>query len=120
MNKNLNDILATSSTPLDPDKLIAYLNKELSPQEAQAIEEKLAADEFTQTALEGLETVANKKQLNTLRTQLNRELKKKIEKRNRSRKKIKLNQPPIVLSAILLLLLLIVLIFLVIARLQSS
>lgn len=119
MNKNLNDILSTSSSPVDPDKLISYLNKELSPQEAQAIEEKLAADEFTQTALEGLETVANKKQLNTLRNQLNRELRRKIEKRNRARKKLKLNQPPLELAAILLLLLLIVLIFLVITRLQS-
>jgi anti-sigma factor RsiW len=119
MNKNLKDILGNSSTPVVPDQLMAYLNKELSPQEAQAVEEKLAADEFAQMALEGLEAVANKKQLNALNNQLNRELKKKIEKRNRARKKLKLNQPPLVLAAVLLLLLLIVLIFMVIARLQS-
>jgi hypothetical protein len=118
MNKNWKNILGSSSTPVDPGQLIAYLNKDLSPKEAQAIEERVAADEFAQYALDGLESVANKKTLSAVTNRLNRDLHKKINKRNQAKKKLTLNQPPLLLATILLLLLLIVLLFLVITRLQ--
>lgn len=120
MNRHLKDILSTSSTPVDPEKLIAYLNQELPPQEAQALEEKLAADEFDQAALEGLETVQNKRGLDTISQQLNRELQKKVKKRNQALKKQNLNQPPLTLIVVLILLLLIVLAYWVITRLLST
>ena len=118
MNKNLKDILGNSSTSIDPDQLMAYLNKDLSPKEAQVLEEKVASDEFAQQALEGLESIANKKTLSAITHRMNRDLHKKINKRNQAKKKLKLNQPPLLLAAILLLLLLIVLLFFAIIRLR--
>lgn len=120
MNKHLKDILSNSSTSIEPEKLIAYLNKELPPEEAQAVEEQLAADEFEQTALEGLETAQNKKQLDHLTHQLNRELQKKIRKRNQQKNKLSLLQLPLTLPVILIFILLIVLAYWMITRMLSS
>lgn len=116
MNKHLKDIFSNSPTSVDPEKLLAYLNKELPPKEAQAIEEKLAADEFEQSALEGLEAIRNKKNLDNITHQLNRELQKKIKKRNQQKNKGRLHHPPLILAVILIFLLLIVLTYWIINR----
>lgn len=120
MNNHLKDILSNSPTSIEPEKLIAYLNKELSPEEAQAVEEKLAADEFEQTALEGLESVQNIKHLNSIRHQLNRELQKKIKKRNQQKRKLHLHPLPLTWVVILIFLLLIAFAYWMITRMPSS
>ena len=120
MNKHLHDILSNSPTSIEPEKLIAYLNKALPPEEAQAVEEKLAADEFEQTALEGLETAQNIKNLDSITHQLNRELQKKIKKRNQQKKKRHLHPFPLNWVLILIFLLLIILAYWMITRMLSS
>ena len=119
MNDRLKDILSTSANSIDPVKLMAYLNNELSPEEAQKVEEKLAADEFQQTALEGLEVFRNKKELEAITYQLNRELNKKIRKRNQQRKKSRGAQPMQILVVTIIFLLLIILAYWIISRLLS-
>lgn len=120
MNKHLQDILSSTPTPVDPEKLIAYLNKELPPREAQAIEEKLAANEFEQAALEGLEIIQNKKKLERITHQLNRELQHKIKKRNQQKRKLPLHSLPLIGVVILIFLLLIILAYWMVTRMLST
>lgn len=117
MTKHLKDILSSSGKTVDPKKLMAYLNNELTSQEAQAIEEILAAGEFEKDALEGLEAVSNKKELDAITHHLNRELQKKIKKSNRKKKRSGINQTPMTLAVILIFLFLIIMAYWMITRL---
>ena len=109
MSDDLKDILSNLNKDIEQDKLLDYLNKNLSAAEAHEVEKQMADDEFMNDAVEGLEHFKNKKDLSLLVEQLNKDLKKKTAKKNLKKEKRKLkNQPWLYVSIVTLLLLIII------------
>lgn len=75
---------------LKDDQLMDYLQGNLSDEERHAIEAQMLEDDFTNDAVEGLETVNNKSQLPTYVEQLNRQLQKSINSKKKRKEKRKL------------------------------
>lgn len=119
MNEHLKDILSQSDKPIDQKTLMAYLQGELPSAEAQQMEEQLAAGEFEQEALEGLESVRNKSKLDSINAALQRDLQKKIQQKRRKRFPRLQTNEPLIYAVILILLLLMVLAYWVISRTMS-
>ena len=109
MSDDLKDILSNLNKDIEQDKLLDYLNKNLSAAEAHELEKQMADDEFMNDAVEGLENFKNKKDLSLLVEQLNKDLKKKTAKKNLKKEKRKLkNQPWLYVTIVTLLLLIII------------
>ena len=109
MSDDLKDILSNLNKDIEQEKLLDYLNKNLSAAEAHEVEKQMADDAFMNDAVEGLENFSNKKDLSLLVQQLNTELKKQTEKKKAKREKRKLkDQPWLYISIIIILLLAII------------
>lgn len=100
-------------------KLLDYLNGNMSEQERHEFEKKAGDDAFLFEAMEGLEEINNKKQLESLVQQLNNDLKKQINKKKARKEKRKIREQPWVYFAIVLLLLLIVVAYVVIKQFKG-
>ena len=81
MSKDLKDILANLNKDIEQEKLLDYLNKNLSAAEAHEVEKQMADDEFMNDAMEGLENFKNKKDVSLMVQQLNSELKKRKQEK---------------------------------------
>ena len=116
MQDNLKDILSHLTTDIDQETLLLYLQDKLPAEKKHEVEKTLAANEFANDALEGLQQVKDKKQVAYMVEMLNRDLKKKVEKKKQRREKMKLKDQPWLYVAILILILLIVLSYMIIQR----
>jgi phage terminase small subunit len=116
MSDNLKDILSNLNKDIEQDKLLEYLNKNLSAADAHDVEKMMADDAFLNDAVEGLEQFKNKKDLTVLVEQLNKDLKKKTAKKNLRKEKRKLKDQPWLYIAIVTLLLLAIIGYIVIKR----
>jgi hypothetical protein len=85
---------------LKDDQLINYLQGNVSNEERHAIEAQMLEDDFTNDAVEGLETLANKAQLPDYIEQLNRQLQKNITTKKQRKAKRKLKDNPWIVIAI--------------------
>ena len=94
---------------LDDDKLMSYLQGNLSDEERNAIEQQMIEDDFANDAVEGLEIVSNKAQLPTYIDQLNHQLQKHITAKKQRKAKRKLADNSWIIIAISIVLLLCVL-----------
>jgi len=120
MSENLKDILSHLKPGIDQDTLLQYLQDKLTEEQKHEVERQMLESEFEQDALEGLESVQNKEKLSILVEQMNRDLRKKIEKKKKFREKLRYkNQPWIFITAIIIILL-IVLSYLVIYKLINN
>ena len=119
MNKDLLNILSNSSKDIDNQQLMDYLAGKLSDEETHQVEMQLADNEFMNDALEGLENVADKKDINQFVDQLNRELQKKLLQKQKRKKKRKLLQQRWVYAAIVLILALVIATWLLIVKYQA-
>lgn len=116
MSKDLKDILANLNKDIEQEKLLDYLNKNLSAAEAHDIEKQMADDEFMNDAVEGLENFKNKKDVSLLVQQLNAELKKQTAKKKAKKEKRKLKDQPWLYISLVTLLLLVIIAYLVIKK----
>lgn len=116
MSKDLKDILSNLNKDIEQDKLLSYLNKNLSAAEAHELEKQMADDEFMNDAVEGLESFKNKSDVSLLVQQLNAELKKQTAKKKARKEKRKLKDQPWLYIAIVTLLLLIIVSYIVIKK----
>ena len=116
MSDNLKDILSNLNKDIEQDKLLDYLNKNLTAEEAHEVEKMMAEDEFMNDAVEGLESFKNKKDLSLLVQQLNSELKKQTEKKKAKKEKRKLKDQPWLYITIVTLLILIIICYVVISK----
>ena len=116
MSDDLKDILGNLNKDIEQDKLLDYLNKNLSAAEAHEVEKQMADDEFMNDAVEGLENFKNKKDVSLLVQQLNSELKKQTEKKKAKKEKRKLKDQPWLYITIVTLLILIIVAYLVIKK----
>lgn len=116
MSQNYKDILSHLSSEVDQETLLLYLQGKLSEEKKHEVEKKFLQNEFDDEALEGLQEIKDKEQINYMVEMLNRDLKKKTEKKKRIREKMKIKDQPWLYIAILILMLLIILSYVAIRR----
>jgi len=116
MLENFKDILSHLSTEVDQETLLLYLQDKLSDEKKHEVEKKLMENEFANDAMEGLQEFKDKQQVSYMIEMLNRELRKKLQKKKQSREKMHIKDQPWLYIAILILILLIIISYVVIHR----
>ena len=116
MSDELKNILSNLNKEIEQEKLLDYLNKKLSGPEAHEVEKQMADDEFMNDAVEGLEGFKNKKDLSLYVEQLNRGLKKQLDKKKSRKEKRKLREQPWLYFTIALLLILLAVSFVLVKK----
>ena len=114
MSENLKDILSNLNPDIDQETLLLYLQGKLSAQQQHEVEKQMMESDFDSDAFEGLQEFKNKKDINLLVEQLNKDLRRRTEKKRRLRKKQELHIQPWIILAIVLILFLVIIAFLVI------
>ena len=120
MSENFKDILSHLSTEVDQETLLLYLHGKLSEEKKHEVEKKLMENEFADDAVEGLQEIKDKQQIQYMVEMLNRDLKKKTEKKKQRREKMKIKDQPWLYISILILILLIVLSYIIIHQMLSK
>lgn len=120
MSYDILKILSESNKDIDNQKLMDYLAGRLSSQEAFEVEKWMADSEFVNDAVEGLQQVQNKKNIDTLVEQLNNDLQKKLEQKKIRKDKRKLKDLPWIYYTIILVLLLIIITWFIIQRMPAK
>ncbi len=116
MSEELKDILSNLNKDIEQEKLLQYLNRNMTDAEQHDFEKQMNEDEFMNDAVEGLQSVENKNNITGLVQQMNTELKKQLDKKKKRKQKRKLTEQPWIYFSIILLLLLIIAAFLVIKK----
>lgn len=116
MSDDLKDILSNLNKDIEQEKLLEYLNRNMTDAEQHAFEKQMNEDEFMNDAVEGLQSVENKNNLPLLVQQLNNDLKKQLSKKNKRKEKRRLKEQPWVYFSVILILLLIIIAYLVIKK----
>ncbi|HVK97773.1 MAG TPA: hypothetical protein VM368_08145 [Flavisolibacter sp.] len=114
MSDNLKDILSNLNANVDQETLLLYLQGKLSAEQQHEVEKQMMEDDFESDAMEGLEEIKDKKNINLLIDQLNRDLQKRTEKKKRFRQKLQLKLDPWLLIFIIIILLLVVISYIII------
>ncbi len=120
MSENLKDILSNLSTDINQEQLLSYLNNKLSKDEIHELEEQLIDNDFENEAMEGLQAIKNKQQINHTVEMLNYELKKKTARKKAFRKKLAIKDQTWLYIAVFLVLLLVVMAYFVIHYLRAK
>jgi len=110
------DILSNLSTDVDQETLLLYLQGKLSEEKKHEVEKQLLQHDFDEDAVDGLQEFKDKEQLQYMVEMLNRDLKKKTEKKKDRREKMKIKDQPWLIFSILILILLIALAYVFIHR----
>jgi predicted anti-sigma-YlaC factor YlaD len=116
MSENYKDILSNLSTDVDQETLLLYLQGKLTEEKKHEVEKQLLQHEFDEDAVEGLEEFKDKEQLQYMVEMLNRDLRKKTEKKKQRREKMKIKDQPWLYISILIVILLVVIAYIVINR----
>lgn len=120
MSDNFKDILSNLSKDVDQETLLLYLQGKLSEEKKHEVEKQLLQSDFDDDAVEGLQEFKDKEQLQYMVEMLNRDLKKRTEKKKKQREKMKVPYQPWIYISILILLLLIVLSYIVVTKLLKD
>ncbi|MCY7420498.1 MAG: hypothetical protein LH478_02010 [Chitinophagaceae bacterium] len=98
------DILWDKEEQAAGDELMHYLKDELSDDEKHEFEKKTVDSVFVNDAVEGLNALADKQQLNQYVQQLNKNLQQQLAlKKQRKQKRVLAKHPWILIAAIVLL-----------------
>ena len=111
--KDLINILSNSNKDIDNQKLMDYLSGKLSSQEANEVEQWLEENEFGEDALEGLQKVRSKEDINLNVELLNKQLGIYIKQKKQRKDRRKIHNLGWSIVAILVVILLIVLAYIV-------
>ncbi|MEO6933109.1 MAG: hypothetical protein ABI151_15860 [Chitinophagaceae bacterium] len=103
MNHDLLKILSESNKDIDNQKLMDYLAGHLNDAELHNVEEMMAADEFVNDAIEGLQKMESQKNIENLVRQLNNDLQKKLQVKKDRKDKRKIKEQPWVYLGIILI-----------------
>jgi len=120
MNKDLLNILSNSNKDIDNQQLMDYLSGKLSGEELHAVERSMAENDFMNDAVEGLERISNKKDVQVYVDELNAAMRKSLEKKKLRRQKRRLKEESWSYLAVILILALCVLAYVVIRHLVLS
>jgi ABC-type bacteriocin/lantibiotic exporter with double-glycine peptidase domain len=116
MSNDLLDILSNSDDKINNQKLIDYLNDNLSDKEKHEVEKWMSDNDMVNDAVEGLEHVKNKKNLQTYVEHLNKNLQNQLEQKKQQQQKRKLKEYPWIYFAIILILLLCIVAYVIIRK----
>jgi anti-sigma factor RsiW len=119
MNNDLLNILSNSNKDIDNQKLMDYLSGKLSEQEKHEVEQWMVDNEFANEAMEGLEQLTGKKNIQGYVDQLNKELHQYIRQKKERREKRSIGNSLWVYVAIVFILLIVILAYMVINRAQG-
>jgi hypothetical protein len=111
MSEELKDILSNLSPDSNQETLLKYLKEQLDKEEQHKLEKHLLDDDFENDAVEGLQSIENKQGIELTVAALNRDLKKRTEKKKREREKREIKPQWALYFSILILLIIIVLIY---------
>ena len=106
MNKDLLNILSNSNKDIDNQQLMDYLSGKLSGEQLHELERSMADSEFLNDAIEGLQRINNKKDMQSYVDELNAAMQKSLAKKKQRRLKRRLKEEPWGLLAVVLILLL--------------
>jgi len=120
MSENFKDILSHLTNEVDQETLLLYLQNKLTEEKKHEVEKLLLDNEFADDAAEGLKEIKDKKQISYMVEMLNRDLKKKLEKKNKRRERMQIKDQPWLYISILILILLIVISYIVIRKLLEK
>src|SRR5688572_15203268 len=120
MSTNLKDILSHLSTDIDQETLLMYLQDKLSEEKKHELEKKLLDNEFAGDALEGLQAMRDKQQISFMVEMLNRDLKKKTEKKRKRREKMQLKDQTWLYISVIIVILLIIISYVVVHRMKQG
>ena len=118
MNKDLLNILSNSGKEIDNQQLMDYLAGKLSGEQKHEVEKLMADNEFMSDAMEGLDEIKDKKDINLFVDQLNRELQKKLQQKKAKKQKRKMLQQRWVYAAIILILAIVIATWFMIVKYQ--
>ncbi len=116
MSDDLLNILSNSNKDIDNQKLMDYLSDKLSAEERHAFEEEMIDSDFINDAVEGLESFKKQADINEYASQLNKNLKKKLEIKKIRRNKRKIKDLPWFYYAIILILILVIVSFILLKK----
>ena len=97
-----------------------YLSNRLSHAETHEVEKQMAGDEFMNDAVEGLQKIQNKNNMEAYVESLNRDLQNQIAKNKQRKNKRRFNDNPHTYITIIILLLLLVISFLILRKYLES
>ena len=120
MSDNLKNILSHLTTEIDQETLLLYLQDKLPAEKKHEVEKTLAENEFANDALEGLQQIHDKKQIAYTVEMLNRELKKKTERKKQRRLKLQLKDQSWLYIVIFIFIILIVLSYMIIQKMMQQ
>ena len=120
MSENYKDILSNLSTEVDQETLLLYLQGKLSEEKKHEVEKQLLKDDFNDEAVDGLQEFKDKEQLQYMVEMLNRDLKKRTQKKKQRREKMKIKDQPWLYVSILILIILVVLCYFYIRRMLNQ
>ena len=116
MNKDILNILANSNKDIDNQQLMDYLSGKLSGEALHELEKSMAGDEFLNDAVEGLQQVKNKKNMEAYVEELNASMQKSLDKKKKRRLRRRLKDDPWTYLAVILVIVLCVLGYIVIHK----
>lgn len=116
MSNDVTNISGEGKGQVDDQKLMDYLNEQLSKQESHDLEAMMADDPFVNDAVEGLAEFTNKKDLSGYVEQLNRDLQKQVAKKKKRREKRRLPNNEWIYVAVVVLLLLCIVTYVLVKR----
>jgi len=94
MNKDLLNILSNSNKDIDNQQLMDYLSGNLSGEPLHDVERSMADNAFLNDAVEGLQRMDNKKDVQTYVDELNAALQKSVVKKKQRRLKRQMKETP--------------------------
>lgn len=116
MKNDLKDILSGSNKDIDNQKLMDYLSGHLSAPDRHEVENNMADDAFLNDAVEGLQKMTNKKDMQGYVDQLNNDLQKQTLKNLKRKDKRRWKDQPYTYFTIIIVLILLVFCFIVIKK----
>jgi anti-sigma factor RsiW len=116
MNKDLLNILSNSNKDIDNQQLMDYLSGKLSEEQMHEIERSMADSQFLNDAVEGLQRIRNKKDMQSYVDELNAAMQKSLAKKKQRRLKRRLKEEPWGLLAVVLVILLCIVGYVVIRK----
>jgi len=94
MKDDLLKILSNGNKDIDHQRLMDYLQGKLSPEESHEVEKMMAENDLFNDAMEGLQNIQDKRDIQTYVEQLNRGLQKSLTKKRARREKRRLKEGP--------------------------
>ena len=116
MSNDLYNILSNSNKDIDNQKLMDYLSGKLTGDEKHEVEAWMVDNDFNNEAMEGLQQLAGKKNIEGYVDQLNKELHQYIQSKKARRERRKIDNPFWVYATIVFILFILIMAWIVIKR----